>query len=124
MSDIKLPPLDAPFDMQYDQSDRGIIYYYSTAKVEAYARQCVLAERAARAKTVGVTFKELTLKARIVELEGEIESLLAPTEDMEIAGMEASVLGRPSVDDPAYVLSIYKAMIEAAPTQERGADDE
>lgn len=79
-----------------------------------HLRAAVLADRAARAETAGVTFKELTLKARIVELEGEIESLHMPTEDMEIAGMEASVLGRPSVDDPAYVLSIYKAMTAAA----------
>lgn len=38
-----------------------------------------------------------------------------PTEAMIEAGMEASVRGRPSVDDDAYVLSIYRAMISAAP---------
>lgn len=37
-----------------------------------------------------------------------------PTDDMEVSGMEASVLGRASVDDPSYVNSIYKAMITAS----------
>lgn len=36
-------------------------------------------------------------------------------ENMIMAGMEASALGRPSIDDETYVLSIYKAMIAAAP---------
>lgn len=36
------------------------------------------------------------------------------TIDMQIAGMEASVLGRPSVDDESYVVSIYEAMERAA----------
>lgn len=36
------------------------------------------------------------------------------TLDMQIAGMEASVLGRPSVDDESYVVSIYEAMERAA----------
>lgn len=36
------------------------------------------------------------------------------TEDMDIAGMEASMLGRPTVDDETYVRSIYTAMERAA----------
>lgn len=36
------------------------------------------------------------------------------TIDMQIAGMEASLLGRPSVDDESYVVSIYEAMERAA----------
>lgn len=38
-----------------------------------------------------------------------------PTDDMDIAGIEASLLGRASVDDETYVRSIYKAMLDAAP---------
>lgn len=38
-----------------------------------------------------------------------------PTVDMDIAGMEQSVQGRPSVDDESYVRSIWGAMIAAAP---------
>lgn len=43
--------------------------------------------------------------------------LLPKTPDihMEIAGMEASLLGRASVDDSRYVNSIYQAMYAAAP---------
>lgn len=37
-----------------------------------------------------------------------------PTEDMILAGMEKSVLRRPSVDDESYVVGIYKAMRDAA----------
>lgn len=36
------------------------------------------------------------------------------TIEMQLAGMEASVLGRPSVDDESYVVSIYEAMERAA----------
>jgi hypothetical protein len=38
-----------------------------------------------------------------------------PTQEMEIDGIEASLLGRPSVDDSTYVNSIYQAMYAAAP---------
>lgn len=34
-----------------------------------------------------------------------------PSMDVEIAGMEKSCLSRPSVDDSAYVNSIFKAMV-------------
>ena len=46
-----------------------------------------------------------------------------PTEDMIVAGMEASVLGRPSIDDETYVLSIWNAMVAhqpPAPTVSQG----
>lgn len=36
---------------------------------------------------------------------------IAPTEDMIVHGMEASCLGRPSIDDDAYVRSIWDAML-------------
>lgn len=42
------------------------------------------------------------------------------TEEMELAGMEASVIRRPSIDDPAYVLSIYNAMLSASPSAAQG----
>lgn len=45
---------------------------------------------------------------------------IEPTLEMEIAGMEASVMGRASIDDPTYVLSIYRAMIQAAPAWRDG----
>lgn len=48
---------------------------------------------------------------------------LAPSEDMIIAGMEADVLGLPSVDDDRHVLSIYSAMLgcsPALPSQKEG----
>lgn len=45
---------------------------------------------------------------------GLVSVPVTPTEDMIIAGMEASVLGRPSVDDESYVLSIWHAMLGAA----------
>ena len=37
-----------------------------------------------------------------------------PSEDAIVFGMEKSVLGRPSTDDDAYVLSIFKAMRDQA----------
>lgn len=48
---------------------------------------------------------------------GGVLCKLVPVEasdDAQVAGMEASVLGRASVDDSAYVLSIYTAMLAAA----------
>lgn len=39
-----------------------------------------------------------------------------PTEEMFIEGMEKSVIGRASVDDENYVLSIWNAMLASAPT--------
>lgn len=38
-----------------------------------------------------------------------------PTENQIISAMEASLLGRPSVDDDAYVMSIIEAYLSAAP---------
>lgn len=38
-----------------------------------------------------------------------------PTENQIISAMEASLLGRPSVDDEAYVMSIIEAYLSAAP---------
>lgn len=42
-------------------------------------------------------------------------ALREPTEAMIVDGMEASVIGRPSIDDDSYVLSIWRAMYDAAP---------
>lgn len=39
--------------------------------------------------------------------------MFKPTEEMLLAGMEASLLGRPSVDDDSYVRSIWEAMWRA-----------
>ncbi len=46
------------------------------------------------------------------------------TVEMEISGMEESVIGRPSVDDEAYVTNIWRAILAAAPSQqnEQGKD--
>ena len=38
-------------------------------------------------------------------------SLFSVCEDMAVAGMEQSLLGRPSVDDETYVLGIWNAMV-------------
>ncbi len=43
-----------------------------------------------------------------------------PTDDMLINGMENSCLGRPSVDDDAYVRSIWNAMLAALPSLPAG----
>lgn len=40
---------------------------------------------------------------------------IKPTDDMIEAAMEASLLGRPSPDDEAYVMSIISAYLKAAP---------
>lgn len=42
---------------------------------------------------------------------------IEPTVDMDVDGIEASLLGRPSIDDPTYVHSIYRAMLCAAPSK-------
>ena len=46
--------------------------------------------------------------------EGFVLVPVAPTESMVVNGMEADVLGRPSVDDSRHVLSIWTAMLAAS----------
>jgi hypothetical protein len=48
---------------------------------------------------------------------GWVSVPLEPTEKMIEMGMEKSCLGRPSVDDERYVLSIWKAMLAAKPSR-------
>lgn len=55
-----------------------------------------------------------------VVAEGFVIVPKVPTEEMELAGMEASVIRRPSIDDPAYVLSIYNAMLSTSPSAAQG----
>lgn len=43
-----------------------------------------------------------------------------PTENQIISAMEASLLGRPSVDDEAYVMGIIEAYLSAAPKYTEG----
>lgn len=62
----------------------------------------------------GSTAYALLVKCRtaLVESQGRIPR--EPTEAMTEVGMEKSVLGRASVDDDSYVLSIWRAMYDAA----------
>lgn len=113
--EIKLPPLPTA---QFKPGAYGMTFDgFSAAQMKAYARQCVLADRDARAVQVdkGPWFAGVTEDGRHYVESNDFTHDVRLYRDGDFA--------KGSDEDIGYMSGIAQ-MLNAAPTLERGADDE
>lgn len=115
--DVGVPTKKSPFPLREERRrERYTAFVEAWQKRVATARE--LSEAIAKLRNQELPQLDQLCHDAVMEAEQQMrdyESMVnaPPTIDMITSGMEASVLGSASADDPAYVLSIWNAMVSA-----------